>query len=110
RDGRLKALGISGSKRASELPDVPTFAELGIKEVDIPAWIGVLAPPNMEPEVLDELYAGIKATLEDPIFIERMKDAGNTVSGMPPAEFASYVASEIERYSRLLPPLGISLD
>lgn len=110
RDGRLKALAITGKERARELPNVPTFAELGFEEVDIPAWIGLLAPPNMEPEVLDALYAEVKVTLEDPIFQQRMQDAGNTISGIPPSEFSAYIASEIDRYSRILPPLGISID
>ncbi len=107
---RLKALAITGSKRADTLPDVPTFAELGMPEIDVPAWIGMLAPPKMAPEVLAALYAGVAKTLADPGFKAKMVEFGNHVEGMPPDQFKTYMEKEFARYQRVLPPLGIEMD
>lgn len=108
--GKIRALAITGAQRADTLPNVPTFAELGMPDIDIPAWIGMLAPPNMSPDVLAALYAGVSKTLADPGFKARMVTFGNQVSGMPPQQFKAYLEKEFARYQRILPPLGIEMD
>lgn len=62
QSGKLKALGLSGTKRATTLPNLPNFAEFGIKDVDIPAYSALLAPPNMPADVLAALHKGVVAT------------------------------------------------
>lgn len=107
---KVKALAITGAQRADTLPTVPTFAELGMPDIDIPAWIGMLAPPRMPPHVLAALYEGVAKTLADAGFQARMTAFGNQVSGMPPAQFKAYLEKEFARYQRILPPLGIEMD
>lgn len=107
---KIKALAITGTQRADTLPTVPTFAELGMPDIDIPAWIGMLAPPRMPPQVLAALYDGVLKTLADPGFKEKMVAFGNQVSGMPPDRFKAYLEKELARYQRILPPLGIEMD
>ncbi|MDI3382220.1 tripartite tricarboxylate transporter substrate binding protein [Xenophilus aerolatus] len=107
---KIKALAITGTQRADTLPTVPTFAELGMPDIDIPAWIGMLAPPRMPPQVLAALYDGVSKTLADPGFKEKMVAFGNQVSGMPPDRFKAYLEKELARYQRILPPLGIEMD
>jgi tripartite-type tricarboxylate transporter receptor subunit TctC len=70
----------------------------------------MLAPPKMPPDVLSALYAGVAKTLADPDFTAKMVAFGNQVSGMPPAQFKSYLEKEYARYQRILPPLGIEMD
>lgn len=108
--GKIKALAITGAQRADTLPKVPTFAELGMPDIDIPAWIGMLAPPRMPPQVLAALYDGVSKTLADPGFKEKMVTFGNQVSGVPPDRFKAYLEKELARYQRILPPLGIEMD
>lgn len=108
--GRIKALAITGAERAATLPNVPTFAELGMPEIDIPAWIGMLAPPKMPPDVLASLHEEVSRTLADPGFKAKMDDFGNKVSNTTPAQFKSYLEREYARYQRILPPLGIEMD
>lgn len=108
--GKLKALAISGKKRSAALPAVPTLAEAGVRDVDVPAIICMLAPPKMPPATLAALHEGVNATLQDPAFVSRMRETGNEVIGMPPAAFRDYLVAELARYRRDLPPLGIQME
>ena len=107
--GKLRMLGISSAKRMPQLPDVPTFGEYGI-EADIPGWSGFWGPPRLAPSVVDQLYRNILKAAHEKSFETFTRDNGAEIVGLPPAEFAAYVASEIERYWKVLPPLGIQID
>jgi len=107
---KLKALAITGTERADTLPNVPTLVELGLPDIDVPAWIGMLAPPKMPAETLAALYAEVAKALADPEYRSKMKSFGNQVSGMPPAQFMAYLDKEYAVYQRILPPLGIEMD
>lgn len=109
QSGRLRALGISSAKRIPQLPDTPTFGEYGI-EADIPAWSGFWGPPKLPPATVDSLYQSIMKAAREKSFETFTRDNGGEIVGMPPAEFHAYVASEIERYKQVLPPLGIQVD
>lgn len=110
RSGLLRGLGISGSRRSTLLPDVRTFAEAGLPVQDIPAWSGIFAPARMAPDVLQTLYDTIARAAQTPVMQNNARDNGSEVRLMEPAPFKAYVTSEIERYRRVLPPLGIELN
>jgi tripartite-type tricarboxylate transporter receptor subunit TctC len=107
--GRLRMLSISSAKRMKQMPDVPTFGEYGI-EADIPGWSGFWGPPKLPPETVDALYKNLLKAAHEKSFETFTTDNGGEIVGLPPAEFAAYVASEIERYRKVLPPLGIQID
>ncbi len=107
--GRLRMLGISSAQRMKQLPDVPTFGEYGI-EADIPGWSGFWGPPKLPPEMVDALYRNLVKAAHEKSFETFTSDNGAEIVGLPPADFAAYVASEIERYRKVLPPLGIQID
>ena len=107
--GRLRMLGISSAKRMKQLPAVPTFGEYGI-EADIPGWSGFWGPPELPAPLVDQLYQSIIKAAHEKSFETYTRDNGGEIIGLPPAEFAAYVASEIERYKKVLPPLGIQID
>ena len=107
--GKLRALGVSSAERIPLLPDVPTFGEFGI-EADIPGWSGFWGPPKLPPAIVDHLFQTLLKGAREKSFEVYARDNGSTVVGMPPPLFAAYVRSEIERYQRLLPPLGIQVD
>ena len=109
QSGRLRALGISSARRVPLLPDTPAFAEYGI-EADIPGWSGFWAPPGLPAATLDALYRGLVKAAREKSFETYIRANGGEIVGAPPAEFHAYVASEIERYRKLLPPLGIQVD
>ena len=107
--GKLRMLGISSAKRMPQLPGVPTFGEYGI-EADIPGWSGFWGPPKLPAAMVDQLYRSILKAAHEKSFETYSRDNGSEIVGLPPAEFAAYVASEIDRYRKVLPPLGIQID
>jgi tripartite-type tricarboxylate transporter receptor subunit TctC len=107
--GRLRMLGISSARRMPQVPDTPTFGEYGI-EADIPGWSGFWGPPKLPPATVDQLYRSILKAAHEKSFETFTRDNGAETVGLPPAEFAAYVASEIDRYKKVLPPLGIQID
>lgn len=110
RAGQLRALGISGPTRSRMLPDVPTFAELGLKVQDIPAWSGIFGPPRMSPEVVRSLYDTLARAARTQPVKDFVRENGGEVAAMPPEQFGPYVVGEIERYRKVLPPLGIQMS
>jgi tripartite-type tricarboxylate transporter receptor subunit TctC len=109
RAGRLRALGVSSNQRIPQLPDVPTFKELGI-DANLPAWSGIFAPANLPGDLLDPLYRDLVKASQTQSFQEASKLAGTDVVMMPPTEFRSYLVQEMATYRRILPRLGIQLD
>jgi tripartite-type tricarboxylate transporter receptor subunit TctC len=107
--GKLRALGVSSAQRIALLPDVPTFGEFGI-EADIPGWSGFWGPPRLPPALVENLFQTLSKGAREKSFEAYARDNGSEVVCTPPPEFKAYVVSEIERYRRVLPPLGIQVD
>ena len=110
QQGKLRALAISGGQRAADLPDAPTFAELGIEGVDVPAWSGILGPRGMTAATAAMIQRDIAAATAKPEFQAAMLKFGSTAVVSTPAEFAAYIRTEVQRYKKQLPPLGIRMD
>jgi tripartite-type tricarboxylate transporter receptor subunit TctC len=107
--GKLRMLGISSARRMPQLPDVPSFTEFGI-EADIPGWSGFWGPPKLPAPVVEQLYTSLKKAAHQKSFETYTRDNGGDIVCEPPGQFAAYIASEIERYRKILPPLGIQID
>jgi tripartite-type tricarboxylate transporter receptor subunit TctC len=107
--GRLRMLGISSARRMPQLPDVPTFGEYAI-EADIPGWSGFWGPPGLSSKIVETLHRSILKAAHEKSLETFARDNGAEIVGLLPAEFHAYVASEIERYRKVLPPLGIPVD
>jgi tripartite-type tricarboxylate transporter receptor subunit TctC len=108
--GKLKALGLSGVKRATSLPNVPTFSEFGVRDVDLPAYSMLLAPPNMMPEVLSALHQNIAMTLRDPALAAKFRSNGSEPWIMTPDAFKVHLKAELQHMRATLPPLGIQME
>ncbi len=108
---KVRVLVVSSRTRMAEAPDAPTFAEIGVNDVDVPAWSGFLAPAGTPPAVLNKLRDEIAAASRHKIYTDYVKSSGaqRTVVN-PPEEFAKYVKSETERMKKVLGPLNIKLD
>jgi tripartite-type tricarboxylate transporter receptor subunit TctC len=107
RSGKLKALGVSSSKRVAALPDVPTIAESGVPGFEVANWWGILAPAGAPQPALDRLYKEITAILDSPETRKRFELEGAEVVRMKPQEFAAFVTQETEKWTRVVKEAGI---
>jgi tripartite-type tricarboxylate transporter receptor subunit TctC len=108
--GQVRMLATTTSSRLPEAPEVPTFAELGWSGVDVAGWVGILAPKGVPADLANRLHREIVAATQHPSFVAYIKSAGNDVVTTTPAQFSAYLKSEVERYQKMLPPLGIKMD
>ncbi|HEV3009274.1 MAG TPA: tripartite tricarboxylate transporter substrate binding protein [Burkholderiales bacterium] len=107
RSGKLKALGVSGAKRNTAMPEIPTIAEAGVPGFEVSNWWGILAPAGTPTPVLDRLYKEITAIQDSPETRKRFELEGAEVVRMKPAEFATFVTQETEKWTRVVKEAGI---
>ena len=104
---RMRALAITAEKRSPQLPNVPTFDELGIKGMVMSNWFGIVGPKNMPPAIVAKLNEAINKALNDPEIKERITSGGNEVGGGDPQVFAKFIAGESDRWAKLIKAKGI---
>jgi tripartite-type tricarboxylate transporter receptor subunit TctC len=107
RSGKLKALGVSGAKRVSALPDVATIAEGGVPGFDVTNWWGILAPAGTPAPVLERLHREITAILDSPETRKRFELEGAETARMTPAEFGSFIERETVKWTRVVKDANI---
>ncbi|SAI65342.1 putattive exported protein [Bordetella ansorpii] len=110
KSNRLRALAVASAQRLPEIPDVPTFAEAGIKNYDVSAWNGLLGPKNMPAELSDRIYKAAAEALKDPELRQRFKELGGTVVGNTPDQFKAVMTSEIAKWKDVAASANIKLD
>jgi tripartite-type tricarboxylate transporter receptor subunit TctC len=108
--GKLKALAITGDKRASILPNVPTLAEAGVKDVDVYSWQAVAAPKGLPSDIKAKLHGAIVSALNDPEVKPKLIDQGFEIVANSPEEFAKFQAQELARWKNVIQVGRIELD
>jgi len=109
-NGQLRILAQTGPIRHPMLVDVPTTAELGLPDVRMETWFGVIAPPDLPRPIVDHLAQSIDGVVHEPSFRERLFAIGCAVAWLPPAEFAAYISAETRKWSQTIPAMGISIE
>ena len=110
KDGRLVPIVVAAPKRLSQLPNVPTFAEVGLAPVNRMAYYGLLGPSGMSKEAIDKIHQGVLKVLQDPAVRKRIEDTGSLIIGNSPDQFAAEIKSEFEIYKGLVAKQGLSLN
>ena len=108
--GKLKALAITSAKRSSQLPDVPTVAEAGIRDYDVSAWNGLLAPARLPDELVIRIHADVVKVVQTREFIEPLQKQAMEVDVLGPAEFRAFLSAELDKWSKLVKDSGAKLD
>ena len=90
--GKLIPIVVAAPQRLPQLPNVPTFKEVGLEPVNRMAYYGIYGPKNLPKEVVDKVSAGVKKALQDPAVVKRIQDTGSLVVANTPEEFAAPVS------------------
>ncbi len=108
--GKVTALAVSGSKRVSIMPDVPTFAEAGYPAVNVSLWQGVFAPAGTPRAITDKLGAAMTAAFNTPEVTRLLEAQGAQPASTSPAEFARFLQQERERWLRIVREAKITVN
>jgi len=101
RSGELRALAVTSAVRSNALPDIPTVGEF-LPSYEATAWFGLGAPKNTRAEIIEKLNKTINAGLADPQLEARLVDLGGTPVPASPADFRSFIASETEKWAKVV--------
>ena len=110
KDGRLIPIVVAAPQRLTQLPNVPTFKEVGLEPVNRMAYYGIHGPKGLSKEVVDKVNAAVRKTLEDPAVRKRIEDTGAIVVGNTPEQFSSQVAAEFEVYKKVVVAQKLKLE
>jgi tripartite-type tricarboxylate transporter receptor subunit TctC len=110
QEGQVRALGTTGLKRSSVLPDVPTIAEAGVPGYEATIWLGIMAPAGTPAAVVDKLNSEVNKVLELPATREAWAKQGAEPLVMTPAEFDKYLRGDIEKWAKVIHTAGIKVQ
>jgi tripartite-type tricarboxylate transporter receptor subunit TctC len=108
--GKLVPIVVSAPSRLAELPNVPTFKEVGLEPVNRMAYYGIYGPKGLPKEVVDKVSAAVKATVALPDVKARIEGTGSLIVANSPAEFAAQIAAEYEVYKKVVASQKLALD
>jgi tripartite-type tricarboxylate transporter receptor subunit TctC len=110
KDGRLIPIVVAAPQRLSQLPNVPTFKEVGLEPVNRMAYYGIYGPKGLPKDVVDKVYAAVKKTLDDAGVKKRIEDTGSLIVGNTPDQFAAQIKAEFEVYKAVVEKQKLKLD
>ena len=109
KSGKLVAIAVTAPERLKELPDTPTFAEVGFEPVNRMAYYGILAPRGTPVEIVDTLNAAALKVLQEPAVKKRIEETGSVINGGTPAQFGQLIRDELAVYREVVKRQKLSL-
>jgi tripartite-type tricarboxylate transporter receptor subunit TctC len=107
---QLRAYAVASEERISNLPDVPTLKEMGLKEFVAESWFAVLAPAGTPKNVIDKLSAALAKVARMPVIREQFAAQGMAPDWLPPEETARFLKSEVERWAAIVKETGAKMN
>lgn len=107
RGGKLRALGVTTSKRLGSLPDVPTIAEAGVPGYEMGGWFGVLTTGGVPKPIVSKLNTEIVRILREPEFSEKLTSQEAIIAAGSPEAFADYIRVEHAKWAKVIKQAGI---
>jgi tripartite-type tricarboxylate transporter receptor subunit TctC len=107
KDGRLVPIAVAAAQRLKELPNVPTFKEIGLEPVNRTAYYGIYGPKGLPKDVVNKVHAGVVKALADPAVRKRVEDTGSIIVANTPEQFAQQIQAEYEEYKKVVQSAGL---
>ncbi|MGE5524549.1 MAG: Bug family tripartite tricarboxylate transporter substrate binding protein [Rhodospirillaceae bacterium] len=107
---KLRVIAVTGAKRLSSAPNLPTIAESGLPGYDVSPWFGVVAPAGVPRDIVTKLNTVIGAGLKSPDVLQRLNTLGYEPIGGTPEQFAATIKSDIAKYGKVIRAAGIKAD
>ena len=107
RAGRLRPIALGAKERSALAPDVPTTAEVGMPDLLILNWYGMVAPARTPPEIIAKLNSITHEAMADPSVKQKLADQGLTLVPDTPDEFRAYIASETQKWAKVIKDAGV---
>ncbi|BEP64424.1 tripartite tricarboxylate transporter substrate binding protein (plasmid) [Variovorax sp. V213] len=108
--GKIRPLAVTSTKRLPALPDVPSFAELGLPQVTVSNWMGYVAPKGTPPAIVAKLHAAFVKAMAAPEVKDRILAQSNELGGGSPTDFGSFINAESAKWSKLVKERGIKIE
>ena len=110
KSNRVRALAVTGQKRSSAEPNIPTFKELGFNGFDGQQWYGVVGPANRPEAIVDKLNTELNKVLASPEFNQEMTSEAMTLMPMTPTQFTNYIKEDIARWVKVAKERHIEIE
>ena len=101
---------VAAPQRLAQLPNVPTFKEVGLEPVNRMAYYGVLGPKGLPKDVVEKVWNSVKKTIDDPAVKKRIEDTGSLNVANTPEQFAAQIAAEFEVYKKVVALQKLTLE
>jgi len=108
--GKLRALGVTTSKRSQVAPDIPTIAEAGVPGYDVGTWYGLIGPAKMDPDVVVRLNKELNAVLDDKDISAKLRAQGIDLVYGPPEAFGAMIETETQRWAKVIKAANIKVE
>jgi tripartite-type tricarboxylate transporter receptor subunit TctC len=110
QQGAMRALAVTGARRALAFPDVPTLSEIGFPGIEINGWVGLLAPAKTPPDICAKLNAAVNAVVATPAVDKRLRELGYEPSTVALADTGKLLKTSIENWARMIQATGITAE
>jgi len=108
--GKVRPLGVSGTKTSPLFPGVPTIAQAGVPNYDVTIWYGILGPSGMPDDVVQKVAGAVRQVLQEPALRTKLVEIGSDPMIMTPKEFAGFIDRENKKWGDIVEQSGARLD